>query len=93
MNVSGASDASRWSKRATYVRATPCALKISIFWRSEDRRRVECEHRRRQREIVRGLDKPGEHRLMAAMDAVEIADRQCHGNVGGRRQAAKDPHE
>jgi hypothetical protein len=30
---------------------------------------------------------------MAAMDTVEIADRQCHGNVGGRRQAAKEPHE
>ena len=33
-------------------------------------------------EVVRGLDEPREHRLMAAMDAVEIADRQRDRRIG-----------
>ena len=56
------------------------------------RMRIEREHRRRQREILRGFDEPGEHRLVPAMDAVEIADRQRDGTVGRRRQAANHPH-
>ena len=57
------------------------------------RMRLERHHGGRQREILRGFGEPGEHRLMAAMDAVEIADRQRDTLIRCRRQASKNPHE
>jgi hypothetical protein len=49
--------------------------------------RVERQHRGGQAEIVRGFHEPGEHRLMPAMDAVEIAD----GSAIGRSADAGRP--
>jgi hypothetical protein len=40
--------------------------------------RVEREHRRRQPQVVGGLDEPRQHGLVPAVHAVEIADRQRH---------------
>ena len=41
------------------------------------RMRIESEHGRRQAQVLGGFDEPRQHRLMAAMDTVEVADRQC----------------
>jgi hypothetical protein len=41
------------------------------------RMRLEGENRRRQPEILGGFDQPTEHRLMAAVDTVEVADGEC----------------
>ncbi len=57
------------------------------------RRRVERQHRRRQRQVIRSLDEPREHRLVAAMDTVEIADRQGDRKVCCRRKTAKNAHQ
>ena len=57
------------------------------------RMRIEREDSRRQRQVLRGFAEPREHRLMPAVDAVEIADRQRDGTVGRSRQAANHPHD
>ena len=54
--------------------------------------RVEGEHRRRKREIVGGLGQACEHRLMAAMHAVEVADGQRDVVVAGLGKSANDVH-
>jgi hypothetical protein len=38
--------------------------------------RIEREHGRRQAQILGGFHEPREHRLVAAMHAVEVADRE-----------------
>ena len=106
MNAAGASPASARSKRAMYDRSTPLAreaLELAAQ-RGQPRRRghrgaknsrgmrVERQHGGRQREVVGGLDQPREHRLMPAMHAVEIADRQRDRAVRRGRQPAKNPH-
>ena len=55
------------------------------------RMRIEGQDGRRQRQIFRSLRQPGEHRLVAAMDAVEVADGQRDGAVavGGIREPTK----
>ena len=90
MNSSGVSAASRASKRATIVRARRQRREtLRACSRSVDRRggavsarekfarmRIEGQHRRRQAQVFRGLDQAREHRLVAAMNAVEVADGQ-----------------
>ena len=56
------------------------------------RMRIERQHGRAAAQVFRGLDQPRKHRLMAAMDAIEIADRQRDGDVGRSGQPAKNPH-
>ena len=54
---------------------------------------LEGQHRRRQAAVRRLRDEQREHRLVAAMDAVEIADRQrAVGGEAGVPQAAEDAH-
>ena len=53
--------------------------------------RIESEHRRRQRQVLGGFDEAREHRLMAAMNAVEVADGQCDVVRGGG-ESAEDLH-
>ena len=54
---------------------------------------LEGQHRRRQAAVRRLRDEQREHRLVAAMDAVEIADRQrAVGGEAGMPQAAEDAH-
>jgi hypothetical protein len=53
--------------------------------------RIEGQDSRRQCQIFRSLGQPGEHRLVATMDAVEVADGQRDGAVavGGIREPTK----
>ena len=90
MNVSGVSAGKRVHRSARRSSlATPNARNSSSFCaqpgqarrrrvraRKFARMRIEGEHGRRQAQVVGGFAKPREHRLMAAMDTVEIADRQ-----------------
>ena len=46
------------------------------------RMRLEGHHARGQPAPLRGVEQPHEHRLMAAMNAVEIADGQCDRRIG-----------
>ena len=48
--------------------------------------RIEREHRRRQAQVLGRFDEPREHRLVAAMHAVEVADRQRDRSAGDARQ-------
>ena len=54
------------------------------------RMRIEGEHGRLEVEIVRRLDEPGQHRLVAAMHAIEVPEGQRDRAVGDRGQAAEE---
>ncbi len=105
MNASGVSAASRASKRATIRVVDAEARKTSSLLRSDDSRggadslgeefarmRIERQHRRRQAQVLGGFDEPREHRLVAAMDAVEIADRQRDAAHPRRPEVPIYPH-
>ena len=92
------------SARRTSI-ATPYARNSSSFARSVDSRggaafrreelarmRLERQHGRRQPQILSGLDQPRQHRLVTAMDAVEVADRQRDRRLPRARQLALYPH-
>ena len=105
MNASGVSDARRASKRATNVRATPYARNSSSLARSVDSRGGAAAGAKNSRgcgsnvstaggnaQVLRGLDQPRQHRLVAAMHAVEVADRQRDRRLPCARQLALYTH-
>ena len=95
MNASAVSDASarveardvgaRDAERAEHLElvAQRRQARRRVAWREElARMRIERQHRRRQAQVLRGFDEAREHRLVAAMDTVEVADRQRDRRVG-----------
>jgi len=58
--------------------------------------RIEGKYRRGQAQVISGLDQARQHRLMAAVHAVEVADGQRDvtvGNaIGNVRKATKYAH-
>src|SRR5207244_6158901 len=56
------------------------------------RMRFERQHGRDEAQVFGALDQARQHRLMAAMDTVEVADRQRKRSVARLGQAAMDAH-
>ena len=54
--------------------------------------RIERENRGHEPQVVRRLGEPREHRLVSAMDTVEVPDGQRDRSVGDRGQAADETH-
>jgi hypothetical protein len=54
--------------------------------------RLERQHCGWQSQVFGCLDQPRKHRLMAAMNAVEIADRQGDRSIGCARQCPLYTH-
>ena len=93
----------RSARRWSVQRRTPETLRISDvagtgaagaapFAKNSRGCGIERQHRRRQAQVLRGLDEPRQHRLMAAMDTVEIADRQCDRTIRLCRKSTIYPH-
>jgi hypothetical protein len=103
MNCSGGSDAKRRLKCWMKTRSMPAAASASILSRrlatrarrreQLARMRLERHHRRAQAVPTRGGNQLRQQRLVPAVNAVEIANRQRHRHaIAAARDAAKDLH-
>jgi hypothetical protein len=102
MNLSAASPASLAPKRSTCVRWIPASASNSSFSRRRVNRAGAASGVKNSRgwgsnvrtlQVARLFDQPLQHRAMAAMHAVEIADGEPHGPGSQRNDPVRDLHE